>query len=76
MFIQLSYGIYVPGCIQIYMYTHMHMHVGVSFRFIVDSYQRTTSDPTIVNSKASPSFCVCKTKPLNEIIKVKIIWAY
>ena len=52
------------------------MHVDVGFRFIVDSYQWTTSDPTMVKSKASPGFCVSKAKPLNEIIKVKINWAH
>lgn len=68
MFIQLSYGMCVHGSIQIYLYTHMH--VGVCFRFIVDSYQWTTSDPAMVNSKASPGFFVSKAKPLNEIIEV------
>lgn len=76
MFIQLSYGLYVPGCIPIYMYTQMHLHVSVGFSFIVKSYQWTASDPSTVNTKASPGFCVSKTKPLNEVIKVKINWAH
>lgn len=49
MFIQLSLRRFVHGSVQIYMYTHMH--VGVGFRFIVDSYQWTTSDTTVVVAK-------------------------
>lgn len=50
------------------------MRVSVSFRFIMDSYQWTTSDPSIINSKASPDFCVSKAKPLTEKIIVKMNW--
>lgn len=76
MFIWLSYGrccwVYANVC----MYTHMHTDVGVSFSFIVYSYQWTASLPSIINTKTSPGFCVSKTKPLYQVIKVKIDWAH
>lgn len=76
---------YVRACMHIYSaflwdicsweYTNMYvytMHVGVGVRFFVHSYQWTTSDSVMVNSEASPGFCLSKSRPLNHTIKVKI----